>query len=139
MGYYGKAARRKPLLRLANIKHGTIWVSEMMERHLAFWSTVILSDESQFKLFTDSRRLWVWRLCHQEPKMQPTVKHGNIFVMVWSVFLTDGRSKLIECQGNINLSKYVSILKEEFFPIFCSDRMRKRQLIIYKRWSLSHC
>ena len=62
LGYYGRAARKKPLLRPANIKRRKDWAHEMVKRPLTFWTNIIFSDESRFALFPDSGRLWVWRL-----------------------------------------------------------------------------
>ncbi|XP_052830027.1 uncharacterized protein LOC128249697 [Octopus bimaculoides] len=62
LGYDGRAARRKPFLQPANIKQRKDWASEMVERPLAFWDTVIFSDVSRFALFSDSGQVWVWRL-----------------------------------------------------------------------------
>ena len=59
LGYYGRAARRKPLLRPTNIKRRKDWVVEMGERPVAFWRTFIFSDESRFTLFSDGGRVLV--------------------------------------------------------------------------------
>ena len=49
--------------------------------------------------------------------------------MVWGAIWSDGRLKLMECQGNINSGKYVSVLKEGLFPIYSSGRMSKNDFI----------
>ena len=73
-------------------------------------------------------KIIVWRFCSQEfdlKRLQPTVKHGDLSVMVWVAVWSDGRSELVECEENINSEKYVSILKKGLLPIFSSDRMSK--------------
>ena len=126
LDYYGRAARRKPLLRPANIKRRKDLAREMVDRPTIFWTNVIFSDESRFVLFPDSGRVWVWRLPQEEfdlKRLQPTVKHGGFLVMVWGVIWSDGRSDLVECEANINLAKYVSVLHEGLLPIFSSGKM----------------
>ena len=86
LGYYGRAARRKPLLRSANIKRRKDWAREMVDRPMTFWTNVIFSDELRFALFPGSGRVWLFRLPQQEfdlKRMKPTVKHGGFSVMIW--------------------------------------------------------
>ena len=45
--------------------------------------------------------------------------------MVWGAIWSDGRSALVECEGNINSSKYVSILQEGLIPIFFRGQINK--------------
>ena len=110
LGYYGRAARRKPLLQPINIMKRKKWAKEMSEKSSSFWDRVIFSDESRFALFSDSGRVWVWRLPNQEfdlKRLQPTVIHGGISVMVWGAVTSNGRSELIEFVGTINSEKYI--------------------------------
>ena len=70
----------------------------------------------------------MWRLPSQEfdlERLQPTVEHGGLSVMVWGTIWCEGRSALVECEGSINSSKQVSILKEGLVPIFSSGQINK--------------
>ncbi|XP_029657238.1 uncharacterized protein LOC115231321 [Octopus sinensis] len=78
LDYYGRAARRKPLLRPANIKRRKDLASEMVESPQAFWNTVIFSDDSRFAAFPESSRAWVWilRSKFDAKRLQPTIRDG---------------------------------------------------------------
>ena len=141
MGYYGRAARRKPLLRPGNILKRKQWASEMFQRPSEFWKTIIFSDESRFAQFSDSGRIWVWRQPRQEfclNRLQPTVKNGGFSVMVWGAIWATGRSELVECQGNINAEKYIKILEEGLLPVFSSGQLRKRRTLFMEDGAPCH-
>ena len=108
-----------------------------MDRPITFWTNVIFSDESQFVLFPDSWRVYVWRLPLQEfdlKSLQSTVKRGGFSVMVWGTIWGDGRSDLVECEANINSTKYVSISHEGLLPIFSSGKMNKVNSLFMEDW-----
>ena len=131
LGYRGRAARRKPLLRPFNIERRKQWGSEMISKPLEFWDTVVFSDESRFAQFSDSGRIWVWRLPSQEfslRHLQPTVKFGGFSVMVWGAIWTAGRSELVVCDRNVNAEKYISILDQGLLPAFHSGKLCRRSI-----------
>ena len=45
--------------------------------------------------------------------------------MVWGAMWNDGHSDLVECEANINSTKYVSTLHEGLLPIFSSSKINK--------------
>ena len=108
LGYRGRAARRKPLLHPFNIERRKQWGSEMISKPLEFWGTVVFSDESGFAQFSDSSRIWFWRLPSQEfslQHLQPTVKFGDLSVMIWNAIWTVGCSDLVVRDGDVNAEK----------------------------------
>ena len=55
--------------------------------------------------------MWVSRLYFQElgiKRVQSTVKDGGCSAMAWGAIWSDGRSELVEFQGNVTSVKYVS-------------------------------
>ena len=55
--------------------------------------------------------------------------------MVWGAIWIDGRSELVECQGNITSGKYVAILQKDFLPIFSSGKMTKNESLFMEDWA----
>ena len=85
--------------------------------------------------------MWVWKLCSQEfdfKRLQPNVKHGDISIIVSGTIWSDGRSERVECQGNINSGKYVSILKEGLIPIYSSGRTSKNYFLFMEDGAPCH-
>ena len=141
LGYHGRAARRKPLLRPFNIECRKQWGSEMISKPLEFWDTVVFSDESRFAQFSDSGRIWVWRLTSQEfslRHLQPTAKFGGFSVMVWGAIWTAGRSELVVCDGNVNAEKYISILDQGLLSAFDSGKLRRRSTLFMQDGAPCH-
>ena len=54
LGYHGRAARRKSLLRPFNIECRKLWGSEMISKPLEFLGYCCLLDKSWFAQFSDS-------------------------------------------------------------------------------------
>ena len=65
MGYYGRAARKKPLLRPANISARKNWAAEMNQHPPEFWDTVVFSGESRFAQFSYSGHIWCRGYLHK--------------------------------------------------------------------------
>ena len=87
---------------------------------------MIFSDESQFSLSSNSSSVLVRGLNNQDydiKRFQPTVKDGGYSVVAWGAIWSDCRSELVDCQGSITYTKYVSVLQEGLLPIFPSGRM----------------
>jgi hypothetical protein len=76
------------------------------------WSgDVIISDESRFGLFDDSRRLWIQRGIYTERTFKPTPKHNTSF-MVWGAIGKGFKSKLVFIEGNLNAVEYRRMLTQ---------------------------
>ena len=131
LGYKGRTARRKPLLRPTNIARA----KEIVKKPLDLWQAVIFSDESSFAQFSCSGRVWVWRSLDQEfwmDQLQSTVKHGDFSAMVWRTIWHDGKSELVVCEGHINSVKYIEILKKGLLPNFASTHANKNHHLFMK-------
>ena len=61
LGFNGRIARKKSLLKPAHIKRRMAFASEHIEKPIEFWNKVIWSDESKFNLFGSDGRIFVWR------------------------------------------------------------------------------
>ena len=137
LGYKGRAARCKPLLRPANIARRYRWAKEMIKKPLDFWQAVIFSDDSSFAQFSCSGRVWVWRSPDKEfwmNRLQPTVKHGDFSVMVWGAIWHDGKSELVVCEGRINSAKYIENTQGGSSTNLCQRSCRQEPPSFHGRW-----
>ncbi|UYV66627.1 hypothetical protein LAZ67_4002384, partial [Cordylochernes scorpioides] len=100
--------RRLPLTppnrrqRLEWCRARSTWMTE--------WYRVVFSDESRFCLFSDSRRVRVWRRRGERSNPaaiveRPTVRQRGI--MVWGAIAYDSRSPLLRIQGTMTAQRYV--------------------------------
>lgn len=140
MGYNGRAARRKPLLSPANIQRRYTWSIEMLNKSVAFWHSVVWSDESSFQQFSTSGRVYVWRRPEQEfslKHLQPTVKHSSS-VMVWGAIWYQGRSKLVVCEGHINSAAYIRILQDGLLPLYATHQLSTQHTLFMQDGATPH-
>ncbi|UYV84313.1 hypothetical protein LAZ67_X001823 [Cordylochernes scorpioides] len=86
------------------------------------WHRVVFSDESRFCLFSDSRRVRVWRRRGERSNPaaiveRPTVRQRGI--MVWGEIAYDSRSPLLRIQGTMTAQRYVDdVLRPVTLPYF---------------------
>ncbi|GES95846.1 IS630 family transposase [Rhizophagus clarus] len=89
------------------------------------WENIIWSDESHFELFKGDGRRWVWRQPHEKYDFEcliPTVKSGQVEVMVWGCFTKNGLGLLvklgllIKLEGKINVNAYIELLDNYLLP-----------------------
>lgn len=78
-------AKKKPLLRAANIRKRLDFAKKYINMPKTFWDKVIWSDESKFELKNEKRRKRVW--CEPSQRLKSknlthTVKHGGGKLMV---------------------------------------------------------
>lgn len=80
--------KKKLLIQPYNIKWRRDWSSEVMERSLVVWGTVIL-------------RCFIF--CDQEfdvKSFQPTIKYGSYCAMFRGKFFEQRKLDVVECEGN---------------------------------------
>ena len=85
-------AAKKPFFRKQNKIKRLKWAREHRNWSVKYWSQVLFSDESKFKIFQEKRRKFVRRLVNERMIDQciiSTVKHGGSSVMVWGFFAAD--------------------------------------------------
>ncbi|UYV77686.1 hypothetical protein LAZ67_15001937 [Cordylochernes scorpioides] len=114
----GRPLRRLPLTppnrrqRLEWCRARSTWMTE--------WHRVLFSDESRFCLFSDSRRVRVWRRRGERSNPaaiveRPTVRQRGI--MVWGAIAYDSRSPLLRIQGTMTAQRYVDdVLRSVTLP-----------------------
>lgn len=115
VGLKNSFAKKKPLLRPANIKKRLNFAKKYVNMPKTFWDKVIWSDESKFELKNEKRRKRVW--CEPSQRLKSknithTVKHGGGSLMVWGCFSSAGVGRLVKVDSKMTGVHYVNILKE---------------------------
>ena len=92
-GLRGRVARSKPFLRLTNKRKWYVWAKKYKNYTLENWKKVLFTDESQFVIHGNKRRLYVRRR-HGERLLnqclKSTIKHGGGNIQVWGCFSFSG-------------------------------------------------
>lgn len=112
IGFCGRAGVRKPLVNETNRKKRLAWAKERQSWENE-WDTIIWSDESRFELFKGDGRRWVWRRPHEKYDIDcliPTVKSGQVGIMVWGCFTKNGLGPLVRIEGRITAKDYIDLL-----------------------------
>ena len=114
-GLKSSYAKKKPLLRAANIRKRLAFAKKYVNMPESFWDRVIWSDESKFELKNSKRAKRVW--CEPSQKLKSkniahTVKHGGGSLMVWGCFSSSGVGRLVKIDTKMTAEYYVNILEE---------------------------
>lgn len=115
IGFYGRVARKKPLVNKVNREKRVTYAKTMMKMPFDYWKQVLWSDESKFNMFRSDGKTMVWRTTTEEfdPKCTvPTVKHGGGSVMIWGCFARNGVGFLCFIDGIMDRFRYREILQE---------------------------
>lgn len=115
IGFYGRVARKKPLVNKINRAKRIEYAKTMMKMPFDYWKHVLWSDESKFNMFRSDGKTMVWRKTTEEfdPKCTvPTVKHSGGGVMVWGCFARNGVGVLCFIEGIMDRFRYREILQE---------------------------
>ena len=115
IGFYGRVARKKPLVNKINRGKRIDYAKTMIKMPFDYWKHVLWSDESKFEIFRSAGKTIVWRTTEEEfdPKcIVPTTKHGGGSVMVWGCFARNGVGTLCFIDSVMDRFRYREILQE---------------------------
>lgn len=116
---HGRVAARKPLLRRGNRLKRLQWAREHKDWTVEQWQKVLWTDESIFRLFGSSRRVFVRRSTNERMLPQcivPTIKHGGGSITVWGCFSYSGTGTLHRINGIMRKEHYREILEAHAIP-----------------------
>ncbi|CAF3935129.1 unnamed protein product [Rotaria sp. Silwood1] len=115
IGYNGRIARKKPLIKKSNRYKRVLWAREHLSKSKEFWNSVLWSDESKFNIFGSDGRQVVWRQPYEAMKrecLKPTVKYGEGSIIVWGCMSYNGLGDLVRIEGTMYKEDYEKILNE---------------------------
>jgi transposase len=144
-GYYGRIAKKKPLVSETNRKKRLAWC-RLTKNWSHEWNKVIFSDESRIELFSNDYQRIAWRRPDEKYKiecLQPTVKKSD-GIMVWGCFCRDRLGPLVVIDGRITGERYKALLEEYLLPFmnelgaadytFQDDNAAAHTANVVKRW-----
>jgi transposase len=102
--------RKCPLMTQRHVEKRLAFAQEARHGTIDWAREVIISDESRFGLYDDSRCMWVQRGVYTERTFRPTPKHDSS-IMVWGAIGWNYKSKLIIVEGTLNAARYQQMLR----------------------------
>lgn len=102
---------RVPPLTRGNRGERLLWAQEHRNWTNEQWAHVLFSDESRFGLYSDSRRIRVWRQPGRVNRLnafQEVHSFRGGTIMVWGGISIGGRTDLVLLQGNMTAQVYVN-------------------------------
>lgn len=115
LGFKSGAPRKVPFIRPQNIIKRLAYAKQHINKPLAFWNSVLFSDESKYNVKKSDGRVRVWRKSGEEYSSNCTLKtfkHGDKSVMVWGVMSAAGVGKLVFIEGIMFKEHYLNIIKQ---------------------------
>jgi transposase len=121
----------RPLLSPLQIQNRLNFCEEALRGSINWGGDVIISDESRFGLYDDSRRLWVQRGIFREKASKAKPKFRKSF-MCWAAIGKGYKSRLIFIDGNLDAKKYREMLEtnhilEDIKAAVPADKVRFQQ------------
>ena len=118
-GLRGRVARSKPFLRPVNKRKRYLWAKKYKNYTVENWKKVLFTDESQFEIHGNNRRVYVRRR-HGErflnQCLKSTIRHGGGSIQVWGCFSFSGVGSLYRIKGILEKKQYHSILQRHAIP-----------------------
>lgn len=105
--------------------------TEIKERCLEFWHTVIFSDECALIQYSNSRWISVWRWLENNflNWLQIIIKHCRLLFIVWGRIWSLVCWMFQDCLRNISSEKFIFILHEGLHLIFTGNYLCKAAYI----------
>jgi transposase len=110
VGLLNRRSVRRPKLTVANKIARITWVNQRIQEHFQ-WEQGLYTDESRFCVFSDSRRIRVWRTRGDRYRPEYTknlVSFEGGGVMVWTGITFNGRTNLHLFDNNVNNNETTS-------------------------------
>ncbi len=117
-GYKSRICAKKPLLSVLHKAKRLQLTKKFLKHPPGYWSNVIFSDESTFRLCGVSGNQKVWRkvgMRYLEKNIIHTEKFGGGGIMVWGYITMNGPGDLVFIDGNMNQYEYKKYLKPIYY------------------------
>jgi transposase len=129
--------RKCPLMTPRQVEKRLAFSVDARQGTIDWTREVIITDESRFGLYDDSRSMWVQRGVYTERTFRPTPKH-NSSIMVWGAIGWNYKSKLIIVEGTLNAVRYQEMLKVNKVIQGIKQQFRRRTVYFQQDGAPAH-